>query len=57
MTERYKRDQLNYEDDPAYQTEVKAQIDASLADIKAGRVMDARKAMREIAAEKNIKID
>lgn len=50
-------DQLNYEDDPEYRGAVDAQIKASEADIAAGRVMDARDAMRQIAADKGIKLD
>lgn len=50
-------DQLDFEDDPATRAEVDAQIKASLADIEAGRVIDAREAMRQIAREKGIKLD
>ena len=47
-------DQLNYEEDTAYRAEVRAQIDASEADIDADRVTKAREAMRTIAREQNI---
>lgn len=50
-------EQLDFEDDPATQAKVKAQIDASLADIEAGCVTDARDAMRQIADKKGIKLD
>ena len=50
-------DQLNYDDDPAYRAKLDEQITASLADIEAGRVTDARDAMRAIAKDKNIKLD
>lgn len=50
-------DQLNYDDDPAYRAEVDAQIKASEADIAAGRVIDAREAMRTIARDKGIKFN
>ncbi len=55
--ERIITDQLDVEDDPAYRVAVDEQIKASLADVEAGRVQDARQAMREIAAEKGIKLD
>lgn len=47
--ESFFQDQLDYEEDPAYRAKVDAQIKASEADIAAGRVMDAREAMRQIA--------
>jgi predicted transcriptional regulator len=50
-------EQLDYEEDPAYRAAVDEQIKASLADIEAGRVVDARQAMRKIAADKGIKLD
>jgi hypothetical protein len=49
--------QLDAEDDPAYRAAVNEQIETSLADIEAGRVQDARQAMRDIAAAKGIKPD
>lgn len=50
-------DYLNYEEDPAYRAEVDAQIEASEADIDAGRVTEARDAIRSIARQKGIKLD
>ncbi len=47
-------DHLDYEEDPAYRAKVDAQIKASEQDIAAGRVMDAREAMRKIASAKGI---
>jgi hypothetical protein len=48
---------LDFEHNPRYRAEVRSQIDASLADIAAGRVVDAEQAMRLIAAEKRIRLD
>lgn len=55
--ESFFQDQLDYEEDPAYRARVDAQILASEADIAAGRVMDARDAMRKLAADKGFKFD
>jgi hypothetical protein len=49
--------QLDFEDDPATQARVAEQIRDSEGDIETGRVTDAREAMRQIAAEKGIKLD
>lgn len=50
-------DQLDLEDDPAYRAAVDQQIKASLADVQAGRMQDAREAMRKIASEKGVNLD
>ncbi len=49
--------QLDFEDNPATQAEVDDQMKESMADIEAGRVMEAREAMRMIAKEKGIQFD
>jgi prevent-host-death family protein len=41
----------------AERAEISASIRRSLDDVKAGHVQDARQAMREIAAEKGLKLD
>jgi len=51
------RDQLNYEQDEAYRAEIDRQMAASEADIRAGRITDAREAMRRIADPKGIRFD
>jgi hypothetical protein len=50
-------DQLNYDDDQTYRSQVDAQMAASEADIAAGRVEDARRSMSSIAARKGIHTD
>ena len=50
-------DRLAYECDAKLQAAITASIERGIADAKAGRVQDAREAMRTIAAEKSIKLD
>ncbi|MFW5681543.1 MAG: hypothetical protein ACOC1G_00920 [Phycisphaeraceae bacterium] len=50
-------DQLNCEEDADYRNEVQAQLDASEADIAAGRVTEARDAMRRIAHQHGVDFD
>ena len=57
FAERVITDHLDEEEDPAYQAIVDANIKASEEDIEAGRVTDAREAMRRIAAEKGVKLN
>ena len=57
FVEQLVQNQLDYEDDPEYRTDVLASINRGVDDVKAGRVQDAREAMREIAAEKQIKLN
>jgi predicted transcriptional regulator len=48
------QEQLAYEDDAQLQAATTASVKRGLTDAEAGRVQDARQAMREIAAEKGI---
>lgn len=41
-------ERLPFEDDPEWRAEVAAQLDASRADIEAGRVMDSTEARRRL---------
>lgn len=50
-------DQLDYEENQAYCAQVNEQIADSESDIAAGRVTDARAAMRQIADDQNIQLD
>ncbi|MEM6394135.1 MAG: hypothetical protein AAF797_15315 [Planctomycetota bacterium] len=50
-------DQLDYEEDQAYRSQVNEQIADSESDIAAGRVTDARAAMRQIATDQDLKLD
>lgn len=50
-------ERLPCEDDPAWQAQTLARIKRGMADAEAGRVMDARESMRQIAKEFGIKLN
>ena len=54
--ERIVADQLDYDEDPNHRAQVDAQITRSIAEYERGEGIDARQAMREMAAELGIKL-
>lgn len=57
FAERLIADHLDEEDDPAYAAEVDRKIKLSMQEFKAGKFIDAREGMCQIAAEHGIKLD